>query len=422
MSPRMMACIVLGISLLLATSVTANTITVNSLPFTVQWPTPNPAPPPANGTTISTGPWQIGIPMFNPTLGYLTKSDVTFEFSTLYGGSIRNFSTSAYEGSIVSNSGTTAKFSMAPFGTLWNFAAPTEGGTPTVAVNSFGTSFFVSSPTRGHGSPTFTFTNQEHLNHFIGLGNVIAEASQTYAVNLAVSPARAGVSVASFQRAFAPRARAVYTFNPFSTPVHADGGLTFSLAEGPTSGQGQIEPTPLGIQHGHMVEAGPSQGPVLESTNARQTFRFAREDGRMDETLVFINGVLDGLLRADGGGRAEAVGVIELYTGSGSPIDRIERFVYADSRDMNNSLNQLRARERFGLLINLIPGNVYELRTQMRLLADPRGAGSALADFSNTFDVELSGEPIPEPGTASGLISAVAASLAFRCRTRRRTS
>lgn len=46
--------------------------------------------------------------------------------------------------------------------------------------------------------------------------------------------------------------------------------------------------------------------------------------------------------------RPRALGVIALYTGHGDPIDRIERLVFADSMDMNNSLNELRTNERFG--------------------------------------------------------------------------
>lgn len=384
----------------------ADTQTVNSLPFTIQWPTPNPAPPPANGTMISTGA-NLTLPLFNPTVGYLTRVDLSFNFVTAYGGSISNFSSTTYTGNIVSSTGTNVRFNMAPFGTLWNFNAPVEGGTTSTAVASFRTSFNLTTPNVGHVSPTVTFTSPDDIKHFVGIGNTLnLNAQQFHTMNLRTNPVATNVSVATFQRAFSPRATATYTFNPFNTPTETGGGLRFSLAEGPRVGQGQVEPTPTGTKLRNGVEALSGMPAITESTASSHTFRFDRIDGEMGQAIVFINGLLDGFLEADNTGRAEAIGIIELFTVDGVFLDRIERLVFADSTSHNNSHIAMNVRERFGLTTALTPGQIYELRTELQVTADPRGVGYALADFNNTFEVELSGSPaIPEPITL-GLVAA----------------
>lgn len=397
---RSCICIVLFVALW-TRAATSAVINVQSPSIGIQWPTPTPSAPPANGSVRSTGA-NLSLPLFNPTQGFLTQVDLRFNFATGYGGTVSNFSTSSYTGRIVSANGTTGRFDMAPFGTLWNFSAPAEGSTAEVAVASFRSSSFVSSPTPTHSSPTYTFIAPNQLQNFIGIGNTLnLSASQFYTFNLGVSPAQANVSVGTFQRGFFPRAFATYTYNPFTNPEIGGAGLSFSLAPGPVTGQGQVEPTPLGSRHRHSIEATAPESAKTEMTSFSQKFMFTRDDNGTDPTAVFINGILDGLLQADGGGRASALGKMELLAQDGSFINSIERLAFADSNSSNGTFVIENVDERFGLYEMLIPGNIYELRTSLQLVADPRSGGFAKADFSNTFIVELSGvaNTIPEPSS-----------------------
>ena len=67
-----------------------------------------------------------------------------------------------------------------------------------------------------------------------------------------------------------------------------------------------------------------------------------------------------------------------------------------------------------GMTVMLLPGEIYELRSELHVTADPRGTGTALADFANTFEVEVSG--VPELAT---LVFVAAGALALLRRWRR---
>jgi hypothetical protein len=363
-----------------------------------QYPQPNPSAPYQNPSPIGTG-GRFGFQMFNPTTGFLTQVDLAFSYSTGYTGMLRNSSSTAfYEGWFQDTGSKTARFIVHPFGTLWTHNSPSEGRSAADYVPRYSTSWYLDSPTRSYSSGVYSITNPNDVRLFVGIGQETGMIEAHIHGSYSFTTSASALSVLLWQRMYAPRGTITYHYNPFAPdPVEGGAGLSFSLAEGPSYGQGQVEPTPLGASHAHRVQASGGQGAVTENTGYVQRFRFQREDQGSQQTSVFINGLLDGFLSADDNGLAQALGVMELYNDEGELVERTERLAFADSQVYFGRLEEKDVHERFGMTVMLLPGEVYELRTELHVTADPRGAGTALADFANTFEVEVSG--VPEPAS-----------------------
>lgn len=415
---RVFACLLVALVVisLVAGPAKADTYSVTAGGGVYQYPQPYPSPPYQNPPPIGTGGTQQ-FPMFNPTTGFLTQVDMSFYYTTGYGGTLSNMSGSTSPEAWFQDIGSkTAWFNFTPVGTMWSHNAPSEGRV-TSYLPPWGSGYFTSAPNRGYGSPTYSITDANDVRLFVGVGNdnSLIQAFITSNYNLATSPQ---VRIANWQRMFAPRGTITYHYNSFPpAPTEGGGGLSFSVAEGPSYGQGQVEPTPLGASHKHKVQAFPGQEAVTENTGAVQQFTFSREDQGSQQTSVFINGLLDGLLSAQDNAMARALGVMELYNADGQLIDRAERLAVADSQVFFGQPQDKNVHELFGMTVMLLPGHVYELRSELHLTADPRGAGSALADFSNTFDVELAGV-VPEPSSLVLAGIGLACLVAYRRRRR----
>ena len=357
------------------------------------YPFRNPAP-------IGTGGAQQ-FAMFNPTTGYLTQVDMSFSYSSGYSGRVRNMSSSnSVPDAYFTDTGTkTSRFYFMPTNsTMWTHTSGSDGRTNGEYLSPRGTSWYLKSPIRSYGSGTYTITDPNNVRLFVGIGNDRSLIQAHVSNNYKLTTSSANLWIDLWQYAFFPRGWITYTYTPFPTiPAPAGGGLSFSVAEAPSYGQGQVEPTPLGSMHKHKVQAFSGQAAVTENTGLRQQFTFTREDMGNEQTEVFINGLLDGFLSADNNGVARALGVIELYNSDDELINRVERLAFADSQTYFGTSQEENVHELFGMNVLLLPGHVYELRSELYLTADPRGAGTALADFSNTFAVEISG--VPEPTT-----------------------
>ena len=361
-SAQMLACLLLlSIVVSLTTGpANADTYSVNLGAGTHQYPQPYPSAPYQNPSPISTG-GNLLLPMFNPTTGFLTKVDMSFYYSTGYGGTLSNMTSyTVPEASFQDTGSKTAWFNFTPVGTLWTHNAPSEGRSATGYLAPYRSTYHLNAPTRGYGSPTYTITNPNDVRQFVGVGNDNSLIQGFIRSNYNLVASSSAVRIAVWQRMFAPRGTVTYHYNPFPPdPVDDGNGLGFSIAEGPSYGQGQVEPTPLGAKHKHKVQAFPGQGAVTEETGLVQRFTFSREDQGSDQTSVFINGLLDGFLSADEGGLAQALGVMELYNASDQLIDRVERLAVANSH--LGQLEQNNVHQRFGMTVMLIPGNLYEL-------------------------------------------------------------
>ncbi|MGB2823155.1 MAG: PEP-CTERM sorting domain-containing protein [Phycisphaerae bacterium] len=355
-------------------------------------------PPP-----IGTGGNQL-LPMFNPTTGFLTQVDMSFSYSTGYSGVVSN--STAYnvpEAWFQDTGSKMASFIFTPVGTLWSHTPPSEGRTESYYLGPYRSSWYIDSPMRSYGSGVYSITDPEDVSLFVGIGNDNSLIQAHIRSNYNLVTSSAAIRVANWMRSFYPRGTITYHYNPFpADPIDADGGLSFAVAQGPGYGQGQVEPTPLGASHKHMVQAFPGQAAVNENTGLVQRFQFWREDQGTQQTEVFINGLLDGFVSADENGVATALGVMELYNADDQLIDRAERIAVADSQTYFGRLEERDVHELFGMTVMLLPGNVYELRSELHLTADPRGEGRATADFSSTFNVELSG--VPEPASLGLLV------------------
>ena len=377
----------------------ADTYSVNLSSGTYQYPQGYPSPPYQNPSPVSTGGTQL-LPMFNPTTGFLTKVDVAFSYSTTYGGTLSNMTGYTVPDAWFQDTGSkTAWFNFTPVGTMWTHNPPSEGRSASGYLAPYRSTYgLLNAPTRGYGSPTYTITNPEDVRQFVGVGNDRSLFQAFIRSNYHLTASSSAIRIANWQRAFGPGGTITYHYTPFpAEPVDDGNGLGFSIAEGPSYGQGQVEPTPLGAKHKHKVQAFPGRGPVTEETGLRQKFTFSRDDQGSNQTSVFINGLLDGFLSADDGGLARALGVMELYNTDDQLIDRAERLATADSH--MGQLEENNVHERFGMTVMLLPGHLYELRTELHLTADSRGGGSATADFLNTFEVDMSS--VPEPATLS---------------------
>ena len=393
----------------------ADTYSVSLSGGTAQYPQPYPSPPYQNPPPIQTG-GNLLLPMFNPTTGFLTQVDVSFSYATLYGGTVSNMTGNSVPDAYFRDTGSkTAWFIFTPVGTLWTHNAAPEGATASTYLGPWRSGYFTSSPTSSYGSGVYNITAPHNVRLFVGVGNDNSLFQAHIRSNYNLVPSSAALRIANWQRAFGPRGTITYHYTPFPPdPVDGGGGLSFSVAEAPAYGQGQVETTPLGASHKHKVQAFAGQAAVTENTGLVQRFRFMREDQGSDQTKVFINGMLDGFLSADNNALAEALGVMELYNNQGQLIDRVERIAVADSQAYFGRLEEKNVHELFGMTVMLLPGNYYELRSELHLTADPRGAGTALADFSNTFEVEVSG--VPEPATLA--LFAVGAAILLRRRRR----
>ena len=393
---------------LIATSLAAGpakgaTYSVNLLSGGYFYPEGNVSAPYLHPSPIGTGGTQP-FPMFNPTTGFLTQVDMSFWYSTGYTGVVSNTTSYNVPDAWFIDKGTkTTWFSFAPTGTLWTHNASSEGRTTSEYLSAWRSSWYIDSPMVTYASGVYNITDPNDVRLFVGIGNDNSLIQAHIRSNYNLDTSSAALRIANWMRSFHPRGRITYHYTPFPPdPVPAGNGLGFSIAEAPAYGQGQVEPTPLGAMHKHKVQALPGQAAVTENTGLRQQFTFSREDLGSEQTEVFINGLLDGFLSADNDGVARALGVIELYNSDDELINRVERLAFADSQTYFGTLQERNVHELFGMNVLLLPGHVYELRSELYLTADPRGAGTALADFSNTFDVEISG--VPEPTTLALLL------------------
>lgn len=185
---------------------------------------------------------------------------------------------------------------------------------------------------------------------------------------------------------------------PFHEPVSSGGGIDFQVDDGVIDSDGVVDITGRGCEHHLRAQAVGLQTREEKSSLVRQRFLFTPSDGSTAPRTIYLNGMLAGDLDAGQAG-ASVFAVVRLWDTDGVLIDEVTFYDEAVSLSVGNPASKDIAK-LVSLEAELTPGKVYEIVSEMNLVAWLNGLdGSSLADFSDTFEVELSG--IPEPATLS---------------------
>ncbi len=188
---------------------------------------------------------------------------------------------------------------------------------------------------------------------------------------------------------------------PFGDPVDGGGGVDFFLDEAEQDTDGQVDITDRGCKHHMYVQAVSQQTQQQRHSEVRQRFLFQADDGTTDPRTIFMQGLLEGALDA-GGASASVNATIALYDDAGNKLDDVVFFDEVSSQLIGDPQSKDVA-EPLVLEAELTPGKVYQLVSRLDLSASLNHPdGSGLADFSNTFDVQMSG--VPEPATIALLV------------------
>lgn len=183
---------------------------------------------------------------------------------------------------------------------------------------------------------------------------------------------------------------------PFHDPVAGGGGVDFYMDEAEEDSDGQIDITERGCKHHMYVQAVSQQTQQSRHSEVRQRFLFQSDDGTTDPRSITLSGLLDGQLAA-GGATASVNAKIALYDDAGNKLDDVLFFDDVSSQLIGDPQTTDIARSLI-LEAELTPGKVYQLVSTLDLSASLNHPdGSGLADFSNTFEVELSA--VPEPAS-----------------------
>ena len=120
-----------------------------------------------------------------------------------------------------------------------------------------------------------------------------------------------------------------------------------------------------------------------------------------DPTSVFIGGFLDGLLAGEFGGQAVVDASFTLKDASGTALggDSFDSQVTSPvGGSVSDSVQHLLSFDTL-----LTPGETYEVFSTMTVEANPNG-GTAQAIFNSSWEVAISGLPVPEPATLGLLL------------------
>ena len=197
----------------------------------------------------------------------------------------------------------------------------------------------------------------------------------------------------------------------FGKPI-ASGDSTFQVDAGTVFGDGLVEVVDLSATHRLSASASGSAAPVRQTNSITRLFTFQRDDGLSDPATVYLGGWLDGLLEGESSGEAAVEASFTLKDASGNPIGGDDfRLVLTSPGDGSDSAD---VHELLSFDALLTPGETYQLSSTVTVEAVPNG-GAAQALFDNSWDVAISGTPIPEPATLS-LLALGALSLVRRRR------
>jgi hypothetical protein len=192
---------------------------------------------------------------------------------------------------------------------------------------------------------------------------------------------------------------------PFGDPVDGGGGVDFFLDEAEQDTDGRIDITDRGCKHHMSVQAVSQQTQQQRHSEVRQRFLFQADDDTTDPRTIFLQGLLEGDLDA-GGATASVNATIALYDDAGNKLDDVIFFDEVSSQLIGDPQSKDVAKPLV-LEAELTPGKVYQLVSRLDLSASLNHPdGSGLADFSNTFDVQMSG--VPEPATIVLLVGGLA--------------
>lgn len=233
-----------------------------------------------------------------------------------------------------------------------------------------------------------TFGPDGHL--YVGEGNVIRRFDGITGASLG------NFSVQSTSTMASPWG---LTFSPgefFSAPVAGGGDLDFRLNVVEILGEG-VEASQLGALHKLYVDSFGGVGPQSENNRITRAFTFSGLGGLEGPQVVGLEGILEGLLHADLGATASVSASILLADSAGNPIvsDSISIPVSASLGETVDA----DVFERLQVTALLTPGETYRLTSTLDVAANGGALGRGFADFRNTFEVNLTGAPVPEPGT-----------------------
>ena len=186
--------------------------------------------------------------------------------------------------------------------------------------------------------------------------------------------------------------------NPSGIP--GGGGTTFDPGPGVVTGDPGAETSNLSQLHRLSAQSVAGSARVERSNTIRRSFTFANDAGTSDPTEVFVTAILDGRLLADNQGRSSVDALFRLLDAAGNPVPGA-----SDSWDhlLTTNLGEqsdVMVHETLGFSALLTPGMTYYLESELSIMADANGFnGAGRAFFDNTFEVILSGQPIPEPAS-----------------------
>jgi len=199
---------------------------------------------------------------------------------------------------------------------------------------------------------------------------------------------------------------------PFNDPVSGGGGIDFYLDDADVTTAGTVDLTERGCKHHLSAYAGGLQDLDEKTSEVRHRFTF-QAGGNPDPRPVWLTANLEGELSA-GDASASVEAILQLYAADGMLIDEMTYFESVGTTVLGQ-WEASNVAETMFLEAELVPGNIYEVISRLTLVAELDGPqGSGMADFADTFVVELSG--VPEPATLALL--ALGGVLALRRRLR----